>query len=79
MNELNQKSNIIEELEADIEGLNQKVERLSNEIQENSTTITNKDVIINQIKNQNENLQKDIEDKEKENGTNRENKTKRSK
>ena len=66
MNELNQKSNIIEELEADIEGLNQKVERLSNEIQENSTTITNKDVIINQIKNQNENLQKDIEDKEKE-------------
>ena len=28
--------------------------------------ITNKDVIINQIKNQNENLQKDIEDKEKE-------------
>ena len=64
--ELNHKNDMITELQTAVDDLNQKIESLSEEIEQNSTTIANKDAIISKIKKQNENLQKDIEDRENE-------------
>ena len=64
--ELNHKNDMITELQTAVDDLNQKIESLSEEIKQNSTTIANKDAIISKIKKQNENLQKDIEDRENE-------------
>ena len=64
--ELNHKNDMITELQTAVDDLNQKIESLSEEIIQNSTTIANKDAIISKIKKQNENLQKDIEDRENE-------------
>lgn len=64
--ELNAKDNQIGELESDIMNYKQEIEMLKNEIKEIRTQCDNKDVIMDQMRNQNEELYKELSARENE-------------
>ena len=63
---LNQKNENVYDLEAKIETLNKNIDTLVNEAKENQLSLDNKNTIIEQLKNQNEELQKEIADRDNE-------------
>lgn len=63
---LNQKNENVYDLEAKIETLNKNIDTLVNEAKENQLSLDNKNTIIEQFKNQNEELQKEIADRDNE-------------
>ena len=66
INTLNQKNENVYDLEAKIETLNKNIDTLVNEAKENQLSLDNKNTIIEQLKNQNEELQKEIADRDNE-------------
>ena len=66
LNTLNQKNENVYDLEAKIETLNKNIDTLVCEAKENQLSLDNKNTIIEQLKNQNEELQKEIADRDNE-------------